>query len=321
MPAFTVSSITICAGGSGVLTASNPSSYTWLPVTGLSSTSGSSVTANPSLSITYTVTETVASGCLNTATASVTVIPLPLITISNTPTACIGNTGTATAVVPNGNSSYTYNWLPIGGTSSVAVNLPAGTYSVTVADLNGCTSSSSTTIRSASNPIASLPPNVTILQGQSTILTTGGGITYQWIDGLTCTCVNPTVSPTATTTYCVVAIDINGCKDTACTTVSIEIPCPNPDLLSAPNAFSPNNDGTNDDFCLQGWGNCVEKFKVLIYDRWGVLVYQSENPDFCWNGRYNGNELDAQVFIYFIKAKYSNQTNIFTKKGNISLIR
>lgn len=90
--------------------------------------------------------------------------------------------------------------------------------------------------------------------------------------------------------------------------------------LKVPNAFSPNNDGNNDGFCLQGWTNCIKNFTVIIYDRWGEKVYESNNANFCWDGIFKNRPLDAGVFVYYIKALSTNGEPIL-KKGNISLIK
>jgi hypothetical protein len=84
----------ICTpGGSAVtLVASGATTYTWLPVAGLSATTGATVSANPTATTTYTVTGTDANGCVNTATAVITVSAKPdAVTISpTTPTICSG---------------------------------------------------------------------------------------------------------------------------------------------------------------------------------------------------------------------------------------
>jgi len=162
-------------------------------------------------------------------------------------------------------------------------------------------------------------------QVQSATLTASGGGTYSWTPstGLSTTTGNTVIaSPTQTITYCVIVTDNNGCSDTACVTVFVEVPCPaNGEILTVPNAFSPNNDNVNDVFCLQGWNYCVDDFIVYIYDRWGEKVFESFDPDFCWDGYYNGKIMDSQVFVYYIKAKYNNIKEDVIKKGNISLIR
>ena len=87
-----------------------------------------------------------------------------------------------------------------------------------------------------------------------------------------------------------------------------------------PDAFTPNNDGVNDEFCLQGWDVCITDFKILIYDRWGEKVFESTDSGFCWNGQYKGKIFDPAVFVYYLNAKLSNNSEI-NKKGNISLIK
>jgi gliding motility-associated-like protein len=109
--------------------------------------------------------------------------------------------------------------------------------------------------------------------------------------------------------------------DTACVTVYVELPCPDKDGLAVPNAFSPNADAMNDEFCLLGWDRCIEDFRIYIYNRWGEKVFESKDPNFCWDGKYNTTVLDAQVFVYYLEANFTNFDQKVIKKGNISLIR
>jgi gliding motility-associated-like protein len=122
-----------------------------------------------------------------------------------------------------------------------------------------------------------------------------------------------------TTTYCVTGTD-GSCTDNDCVTIKVETPCITNKELGVPNAFSPNNDGNNDLFCLQGWSACMNEFTIMIYDRWGEKMFESSQADFCWDGTFRGRILDPAVFVYFIKATYTTG-ELVTKKGNISIIR
>lgn len=71
--AVTPTSMNICPSGSTPLSANGGVTYTWLPTSGLSASTGANVTASPATSTTYTVTGTAANGCTSTATTSITV--------------------------------------------------------------------------------------------------------------------------------------------------------------------------------------------------------------------------------------------------------
>jgi len=269
----------------------------------------------------YVIDTACAGGC---ATAQ----NILIITDTSTNAQCNGQcTGTATATPVNGTSPYMYSWntIPVQ-TAQTATGLCVGSYTVTVTDANNNTATSVVVITTLNTgPTASVSSNITIQPGSSTTLTASGGGIYNWFPttNLSCTtCNNPTATPIGTTTYCVEVTDTSGCKDTACVKVSVEIPCLNNlEALTVPNAFSPNVDGINDDFCLQGWNHCVETFEIVIYDRWGEQVFISNNPDFCWDGTYKNKIMEPQVFVYYIQSKFSNQDRSIIKKGNISLIR
>jgi gliding motility-associated-like protein len=312
----------LCNGGnSGTATSSAsggtpPYTYLW--------NNGQTMAIATGLSAgTYTVTVTDANGCTSVQTVVITQPPAMSSTVSSTPAQCGSNNGTATVTVTGGVLPYTYFWSPSGGTSSNATGLPGGNYTVTVTDANGCTQTVTVSVTSTGGPTATVSASVTVSPGSSTILNASGGGTYLWspASGLSCiTCQNPTASPSATTQYCVIVSDTNNCSDSACLMVYVENPCSGNLNLPVANAFSPNNDGANDRFCLRGWNNCLKDFIIYIYDRWGEKVFESENPAFCWDGTYKGSPLNTGVFVYYIKAILETDDEV-VKRGNISLIR
>jgi gliding motility-associated-like protein len=95
--------------------------------------------------------------------------------------------------------------------------------------------------------------------------------------------------------------------------------------LYVPNVFSPNGDGVNDQFVPAS--NCdFQEFEMRIFDRWGTLIYQSQNPDAGWNGKYNGNEVASTSYVYYIRYRNVPQdtvTETFTEvaTGAVALLR
>ena len=148
LPTVTIApaSTNLCDGSSALLTATGAATYGWSPATGLSATTGSSVTANPTATTTYTVTGTNASGCTSTATVTVTVNPLPTASV-NSATVCAGSPATLTATTSA--SSPSYLWSPGGATTASITVSPASTttYTVVVTDgTTGCANGASGTV-------------------------------------------------------------------------------------------------------------------------------------------------------------------------------
>jgi gliding motility-associated-like protein len=89
-------------------------------------------------------------------------------------------------------------------------------------------------------------------------------------------------------------------------------------LPDAPNAFSPNGDGINDTFFPVTSCN-DEIFKLVIYNRWGTLVFESESIDKVWDGTSSGNKLSDG--IYFFIADYTSKAGELRKQGSVTLLR
>lgn len=216
--------IPICSGNSATLTASGANSYTWSPATGLSATTGATVTANPTTTTTYTVTGT--GGCNPcTATTTVTVNPNPVVAVSPDPAEiCVGGNVTLTA---NGATSYT--WSPATGLSSTTGSnvtaSPSTTTTYTITGTTGtCVGTVTHTVTVSANPTISITPsNPSICEGSTAVLTSNGAATYTWspATGLSATTgATVSASPTTTTVYTVTG-DSNGCIGTSSTTVTV----------------------------------------------------------------------------------------------------
>lgn len=304
-----------CSGGSNGTATAIPSGGTSTYTYSWSSGGGSAATASGLPAGTYTVTVTSGS-CSNTAVATITQPATIAATISTTPATCTSATGTATINVTSGTGPFTYSWTG-GSTGTTANNLSAGSVSVTVSYGTGCTQSFNGTIGSTGSITASAGPDVTIISGESTTLTATGGTNYVWspATGLSCTnCASPDASPGATTQYCVTATDVNGCSDSSCVIVDVDIKCGE---LFVPTAFSPNNDAEND--ILYVMGNCITNLNFAVFDRWGEKVFETSNPATGWDGTLKGKPLDAAVFVYYLTAKVDGKE--VKKHGNITLVK
>ena len=170
----------------------------------------------------YTVTVTDANSC--TATSSVTIGQTPPPTVSaqaGTLANCIGGGGSATATPAGGTGAYDFAWSGLPDTTATIGNKPAGTYTVTVTDANGCTGTGSVTINQAPSPtaaiIASTNVNCTIL-GSATAEATGGTPPYTYNWGAAGT--GPMVINLTAGTYTVTATDANSCTGTASVTIT-----------------------------------------------------------------------------------------------------
>ena len=156
---------TICSGGSVGLTASGASLYSWSPATGLSGTTGTVVTANPTTTTTYTVTGTTATGCQNTAQVTITVNPLPtLFNVTGGGGFCSGGTGVVVGL--SGSQSGVNYQLKLSGANqgspvvgtgaaiSFGNQISAGTYSVVATDTTtACVATMSGSVTATVNPL------------------------------------------------------------------------------------------------------------------------------------------------------------------------
>lgn len=112
---------------------------------------------------------------------------------------------------------------------------------------------------------------------------------------------------------------LNGCP--VFDTITIEfIYCDNSCKLYFPSAFSPNNDGINEIFkpIFRDCNSSITQYEMEIYNRWGELLFYSNEINLGWNGMLNQEALPIETYIYCIKYKQEQEYKV---KGNITLLR
>jgi sugar lactone lactonase YvrE len=233
---LSVNSATICPGNTTTLTASEATNYTWSPSTGLSTTSGNMVVANPTVTTSYTLTGTATDTILGNLTIStgiitaiVTVSTIPILNLTgNTYTICNGSSKTFSV---SGASSYT--WTP-----AITLNnpnlanptaSPTTTTIYTVTGNDACGISSPLTVTLAIKPLPSytLSSNTyTVCSGSSKTFSVSGANTYTWTPSATLNnpnIANPVASPTTNTVYSVTGTNASGCINTTPITVNVSV--------------------------------------------------------------------------------------------------
>lgn len=164
----------------------------------------------------------------------------------------------------------------------------------------------------------------TLNLGDSLQLNASGAEVYAWspAQGLSCSdCANPMAAPTETTTYVVTGSNASGCisSDTITLTVDTEIDIECNEVF-IPSIFSPNGKGpqANETYCVLN--NCVEQFKLVIHNRWGQRIFESEDIGNCWDGLYNENEVASGVYAYNLYIRQLDGT-VINKTGTLTLVR
>lgn len=273
-------------------------------ITGPTSGNNTSGTFNNLPDGNYVVTVTDPQGC--EGTFNFTIAPGATVNTTNniiTETCYLYNDAVANTNASGGSAPYTYILSgPMSDTSTTGTfsNLAAGNYTVFIADANGCLDTSTFTVVNAVEVVADFSANPTTGPAPMTVNFTNestGANTYFWIfgDGNNSTQSNPTNTYVTETTFEVVLIASNGpCTDTArMEIVTLE------SYFTLPNVFSPNNDASNPRFEFKPKN--VQTLNCRIYNRWGTLVAEINDPNGGWNGKDDkGKDCPDGVYYYVL---------------------
>lgn len=239
-------------------------------------------------------------------------------------------TGRAELMVSGGtpfnNGEYMYRWESNGRVtttnSRVVDGLRGGDYTVTVTDLNGCEVSMNFVVTEPTQLEADLETllNPAICpqanNGTAFIDAKGGTPDYRFFWSNNNATDDANASNLSKGSYSVRILDANDCETTLNVNVSERFP-----RVSVPNAFSPNGDGLNDDF--KPVTDCSLPFSMQVYNKWGAIIFSSEDVTVGWDGRFEGQEAPSGNYSYiiFYTVTLNDKTFEESHKGSFKLIR
>ena len=316
-----------CEGGQITIpSTSNGTSFSWSPTISLNDTHILNPAASPSVTTTYTITATLGI-CTKSDSITVIVLPAPIADAGAGGTICYGQN-----MQLNGYGGTGYSWSPPTYLNNSQIQNPlvnhplnTTTYNLHVTDNNGCTS-----LNNAAVTVIVTPPAIvfagndtSVVLGQpfqlkATDINNSGFTQYSWTPstGLNNSFIqNPVTDALQEITYTVTATTAAGCEGSA----SIHVKVYQGPEIYVPSGFTPNNDGKND--ILKAIPVGIKQFKYfMIFNRWGVRVFYTNDPGNGWNGKWQGVDQNIGVFVWIAEGIDDNG-EIIQRKGTVTLIR
>ena len=317
---------TICLGDAVELSADGKGSILWTPANSLSATDILNPIASPSTTTTYTfqVTNDL---CILEDEITVNVREQAEVEVIGD-VICLGDTAQLSASGIADSFSWTSSTETLSGATISIAPLETTTYTV-VGSLGSCLSDTAL-VEVIVNPLPELIVRETVsyfiggtpAQMEAEASGSTGSYDYLWSpgDGLNCTtCPNPLASPDTSMIYNVMVEDDNGCMVSEQVKLLLKEECEE-QLIIVPNAFTPNGDCLNDMLFVRGSAICtINLFR--IYDRWGAMVFETENMNQGWDGTYKGQEVNPGVFVYYVEAPCPLDGSRILKKGNVTVLK
>ena len=230
--------------------------------------------------------------------------PLPIVRLGNDTTLCEG----ITKDLDVSNAGATYLWQDNSTSANYRVS-KAGLYHVSV-NMNGCVKKDTIRIDYLLRPNFTLGPDRELCTGTKLVLDPGiRNGTFLWQDGST----SPAFTVTVPGIYSVTAN--NQCGGFSDEVTIVKGLC----RLVMPNAFTPNDDRTNDVFRVKN-PEFIKTFSLKIYNRWGQLIFQTSDPHKGWDGKFNGLPQPADNYVWVISMT-DNDGNKESAKGSVLLLR
>lgn len=293
-------------------------SYQWIPF------GGNAALATNLPGGSYTVIVTDGAGCVGILSQDLFEPDEIVITATVVKEDCAEFNGAVYAQASGGAGGITYSWNT-GATSTFIQDLMHGTYILTVTDWTGCSVSQSYDVTIEGNiPVTATIDQSLVFAGEEVTLTATAEapgtppFDYIWDPDYTLSCTNcqtATANPLVDTFWVVTAIDANDCWGTDTVWITMKEPCRE---LMVPTIFSPNSDGLNDNLCILG--TCLEQMELMVYNRWGNLVFRSIDQSICWDGTINGKPAMSGIYAFKFHGVLYDGTTI-DEEGKLTLVR
>lgn len=253
------------------------------------------------------------------------VVAPPLFTVPADNQMCIGDTIDAPQPIKN-TFSIQPNTYSVNADSSLVRFFPTTTTTYTIVNSSACAADVTTlyTVTIVPDPVADFifdPAAPTLKNSTITLLNKSTGANhYEWYENNTLhgTSTDYTFNNPGIGTFCYTLIAFNtlGCSNTVTKCVKIKDSIAS--TFFVPNSFTPNGDGLNDVFKVRGKNINMNLFS--IYDRFGQLLFMTDDVTTGWDGSYKGTPCDLGIYFYLIH--YSDaEGNGKIEKGDITLIR
>ncbi|MEZ4921546.1 MAG: gliding motility-associated C-terminal domain-containing protein [Crocinitomicaceae bacterium] len=307
-------SIAICHGSSQQIIVTGGTYYNWTPDYNISATNVNDPTIWPYVDTMYHVLLT--NACGDTPDS----IKVHVIVIDGwvSPDTTICREGRATLSASGGVS---YTWYPsatlTNSTGSTTHARPSVNtlYSVIITDQNGCKDTLTTNVFLYPRPQIVVSPAVYGVVGDTIQIEANAVGTVTWSPPTDISCVicpDPYVWPSQQIIYTATVTDSNGCKNWG------EVPIYFDPLIYVPNAFTPNGDSFNEYFKAQGLN--ILDFEMLIFNRWGELIYTINNLDQSWDGTYRGVPVQDDVYVWQVRYHDLNG-DPYVLRGHVTCLR
>ena len=290
-----------------------------------------SYTAPGTYTVKLTLVDTAYCNAPDTLKIPISIAPLVVAQFETPPTGCIPYTAKFTNTSIAGQS---FIWDFGDGTTSTAMNPvhtynTAGPYTITLIanDPNTCNLADTTaaTINVFPNPVSnfSFSPDPPVENTPTSFnnLASPDAVKFKWLfgdgDSLQTNSrlqVKHQYNATGTYNACLIAINSAGCADTLCQDVKAVVAA----LVDVPNAFTPNRGDANSVIYAKGFG--ITKIRFIIWNRWGQKVFETNDKNIGWDGKYKGVLQPMDVYAYTLDVEFFDGTKTI-KKGDITLIR
>jgi len=286
----------------------------------------------------YNIIYTLNSACGGADTVLITIndVPTGSFTVSDT----LGCTPLPVSFVSTVNSgtTFTCEWFFGDGTTNSGCGTVnyiyggVGCYDPTlqVTDANGCVVDIASSAQVCTLPLAdasfSVTPGLALDEFSPGIVAennnTGIG-SYQWtingdvVGAQDALAYNFTDLGEGTYELCLYTDNLAGCNDSNC----VELVFQGAFALYIPNTFTPNGSGLNDEFGPVFYGSIPESFSLLIFNRWGQVIFESNDINTLWDGTFKSTPVQNDVYLWRMQYKHFNDVNVVNKRGHVTVLR
>ena len=320
----------ICEGSSTTLsvTSDRPlTSFTWTPAAGSNNPMAAAPVVVPADTTTYFVTAH-SSVCTGMDSITINVLHKPVVNAGKDTIICNNTYAVLHASVTNTSGSVKYLWSPAAelqnpladSTIAYPKTTRPNTYHLQVTDNYGCNFKVFDEVTVVMNPPvhAYAGADTIAAMGMPHQLSGSGGITYLWSPAHllnNSSLQNPITVLQNDTRFYLTVTDKFGCTGAS----SVFIKVFKGPTFYIPNAFSPNGDGLNDVFKAVAPG-IKQVYYFQVFNRWGELMFQTQNISTGWDGRSRGIQQPSAVYVWIIKG-VDLAGKLVELKGTVTLIR